>query len=188
MRDLEVYVLRLSHRRERDKRVTTHVLLTARAFGARGVIYSGDRDEVMEEKIRDVVERWGGPFEVRYEPDWLGFLRSWRGRGGFVCHLTMYGLHVDDCISEVPRDRPILVVVGSEKVPRVVYELADLNVAIGHQPHSEVAALAVFLDRLFGGEELRRDFEGAKLRIVPSRKGKKVIRMDSRPYRPGVGR
>ena len=172
-----IYVLRLSHRRERDKRVTTHVMLTARAFGARGVFYSGDRDEKIEEKIRDVVERWGGPFEVKYEPDWLGFLRKWKESGGFICHLTMYGLDVDDCIGRVPRDRPVLVVVGSEKVPRIVYELADLNVAIGHQPHSEVAALAIFLDRFFGGEELRREFERAKIKVLPCEKGKKVIRL-----------
>jgi len=173
----DIYVLRLSHRRERDKRLTTHVCLTARAFGAKGVFYSGDRDEKLEEKIRDVVSRWGGPFEVRYEPDWLGLLRRWREGGGFICHLTMYGLHVDDCLGEVPRDRPLLVVVGSEKVPRVVYELADLNVAIGHQPHSEVAALAVFLDRLLGGEELRREFKNAKIRVIPCGRGKKVIRL-----------
>ena len=179
MRAMEpgIYVLRLSHRRERDKRITTHVMLTARAFGAKGVFYSGDRDEKIEEKLRDVVERWGGPFEVKYEPDWLGFLKKWKKSGGFICHLTMYGLHVDDCIDEVPRDRPVLVVVGSEKVLRIVYELADLNVAIGHQPHSEVAALAIFLDRFFGGEELRREFEGAKIKVLPCERGKKVIRL-----------
>ncbi|HDJ26001.1 MAG TPA: tRNA (cytidine(56)-2'-O)-methyltransferase [Candidatus Bathyarchaeota archaeon] len=175
-----MYVLRLSHRRERDKRVTTHVLLTARAFGARGAFYSGDEDPDMEEKIRDVVARWGGAFEVRYEPDWLAFMKRWKASGGFICHLTMYGLHIDDCMNEVPRDKPVLVVVGSEKVPRVVYEVADLNMAIGHQPHSEVAALAVFLDRFFGGEELRREFEGAKLKIMPSRKGKRVLKLRGR--------
>jgi len=175
-----IYVLRLSHRRERDKRVTTHVLLTARAFGARGAFYSGDEDPDMEEKIRDVVARWGGAFEVRYEPDWLAFMKRWKASGGFICHLTMYGLHIDDCMNEVPRDKPVLVVVGSEKVPRVVYEVADLNMAIGHQPHSEVAALAVFLDRFFGGEELRREFEGAKLKIMPSRKGKRVLKLRGR--------
>ena len=172
-----IVVLRLSHRRERDKRMTTHVMLTARAFGASGVVYSGDRDPGMEEKVMDVVARWGGPFFVRYERDWRAFVRRWKADGGFVCHLTMYGLHVDDCIGRVPRDRPVLVVVGSEKVPRDMFELADLNVAIGHQPHSEVAALAVFLDRFFGGSELRREFGGARLRIIPSEKGKKVVRL-----------
>ena len=51
---------------------------------------------------------------------------------------------------------------------------ADWNVAVGNQPHSEVAALAVFLDRLFHGEELAREFEGG-LKIVPSPRGKEVL-------------
>ena len=174
----EVVVLRLSHRRERDKRITTHVALTARAFGASGVVYSGDEDRRLEEKVMDVVARWGGPFFIRYEPNWRAFIERWRAEGGFVCHLTMYGLHVDDCMGRVPRDRPVLVVVGSEKVPRAVYELADLNMAIGHQPHSEVAALAIFLDRFFGGSELRREFEGARLKIEPCERGKKVRRIE----------
>ena len=173
MTDFRVYVLRLGHRPLRDARVTTHVLLTARAFGASGAIYSGERDAKLEETIRDVVERWGGDFEVRYEKDWRSVLSGWKNRGS-ICHLTMYGIPVDECLDEIPRVGDILVVVGSKKVPRDVYELADFNVAIGNQPHSEVAALAVFLDRLFGGEELKREFNGAKIRIIPQRRGKKV--------------
>ena len=42
---MPVLVLRLGHRKERDKRVTTHVCLTARALGADGVILSGERDD-----------------------------------------------------------------------------------------------------------------------------------------------
>ena len=42
----------------------------------------------------------------------------------------------------------ILVVVGGAKVSGTIFELADYNIAIGHQPHSEVAALAVFLDNV----------------------------------------
>ena len=64
--------------------------------------------------------------------------------------------------------------VGAEKVPAEVYQLADWNVAVGNQPHSEVAALAVFLDRLFQGEELGQQFEGG-LKIVPSSRGKEVL-------------
>ena len=48
----------------------------------------------------------------------------------------------------------LLVVVGAEKVPWDVYEQAEYNVGVTNQPHSEVASLAVFLDRLFEGEEL----------------------------------
>ncbi|MEM2376537.1 MAG: tRNA (cytidine(56)-2'-O)-methyltransferase, partial [Sulfolobales archaeon] len=35
---MKVFVLRLGHRPLRDKRVTTHVALTARAFGANGFV------------------------------------------------------------------------------------------------------------------------------------------------------
>jgi tRNA (cytidine56-2'-O)-methyltransferase len=87
----------------------------------------------------------------------------------------MYGIHVDDAVAEIrasPRDK--LVVVGGPKVPAEVFELADYNVAVGHQPHSEVAALAVFLDRLFQGSTLHALPEDAKLVIEPMRRGKRV--------------
>ena len=35
---MKIYVLRLDHRRRRDARITTHVCLTARAFGASKII------------------------------------------------------------------------------------------------------------------------------------------------------
>jgi len=169
-----VYVLRLGHRRERDKRVTMHVFLTARALSASGVIYSGDRDEDLERRIRAVVDGWGGPFEVKYEANWKKLIEGWKKRGA-VCHLTMYGVNVDDCLCRVPRDRDILVIVGSQKVPREIFQLADFNIAIGNQPHSEVAALALFLDRLFQGKAIKEGFKDAKIKIAPQERGKKVI-------------
>lgn len=172
-----IAVLRLSHRKERDKRLTTHVMLTARAFGASEVIYTGDKDEKLEEKIREVVKHWGGNFKVSYEADYKRVLREWKNSGGVICHLTMYGINVDECIKEIPKDKNILVVVGSEKVPRDVFDFADFNIAVGHQPHSEVAALAIFLDRLFDGKELYLEFKNALIRIIPMKKGKKVIKV-----------
>jgi tRNA (cytidine56-2'-O)-methyltransferase len=70
-----------------------------------------------------------------------------------------------------------MLIVGSQKVPREFYteQVSDYNVAIGNQPHSECASLAVFLDRYFQGKELARDFEGAKVKIVPQRRGKKLV-------------
>ena len=41
---LKVSVMRLGHRVDRDKRMTSHLGLTARAFGADEVILSGDDD------------------------------------------------------------------------------------------------------------------------------------------------
>ena len=49
-----------------------------------------------------------------------------------------------DCIPKVPREKEVIVVVGGTKVPAETFEIADFNVSVGNQPHSEVAALAVF--------------------------------------------
>ena len=66
-----------------------------------------------------------------------------------------------------------------------MYDLADWNVAVGNQPHSEVAALAVFLDRLFMGRELHEAFEGG-LKIVPSPHGKQVLVSGILPGKRGL--
>lgn len=174
---MRVVVLRLGHRPERDKRITTHVGLVARAFGAEEMLLSG-RDSHVEESLADVTERWGGGFRLRSDISWRGEAAAWKDSGGRIVHLTMYGSNLPDVIEEIRACDEILVVVGAEKVPAEMYELADWNVAVGNQPHSEVAALAVFLDRLFLGGELRKDFEGG-LKIVPSRRGKQVIYPES---------
>lgn len=170
-------MLRLGHRPGRDKRVTTHVALVARAFGANGLILEGVCDEAVEGSLLKVLDRWGGRMHYECGVSGRSYVREWKRAGGEVVHLTMYGLPVDEVIGAIASSpKPKLVVVGAEKVERFYYEEADYNVAVGNQPHSEVAALAVFLDRLFKGRELYQHFEGAKLRIIPQPRGKKVVR------------
>lgn len=164
-----ITVLRLGHRPTRDKRVTTHVALTARAFGADAMLVS-TRDPGLERSVRGVVRRFGGAFRIETGVPWRRVLKEWRGT---KVHLTMYGEPVDNVIPRLRRE-DLLVVVGAEKVPREVYDLVDMNVAIGNQPHSEVAALAIFLERVLGTEPLRREFRG-RVQIRPSAKGKHVI-------------
>lgn len=164
-----ITVLRLGHRPARDKRVTTHVALTARAFGAQKVLVDA-KDPPLEKTVRDLVRRFGGPFDIETGVAWRRVLKEFPGT---KVHLTMYGLRLDDVLPTIPRD-DLLVVVGAEKVPAEVYRLASVNVAVGNQPHSEVAALAVFLDRLLAGDGLRREFDG-RLRIRPSARGKDVV-------------
>ncbi|MEM3442574.1 MAG: tRNA (cytidine(56)-2'-O)-methyltransferase, partial [Candidatus Bathyarchaeia archaeon] len=67
---------------------------------------------------------------------------------------------------------------GSQKVPGEFFseKVSDFNVAIGNQPHSECSSLAVFLDRLFEGKELAKEFENANVSIVPQKRGRKVVR------------
>jgi tRNA (cytidine56-2'-O)-methyltransferase len=71
----------------------------------------------------------------------------------------------------------ILLIVGSQKVPKIFYtnEVSNFNVSIGNQPHSECSALAIFLDRFFEGKELSSNFNKAKIKIIPQRRGKKTI-------------
>jgi tRNA (cytidine56-2'-O)-methyltransferase len=155
----------------RDKRVTTHLALVGRAFGASGM-YMLERDEKVEESVQDVCTRWGGDFSIEVIKSWKKRVEGWNGP---VVHLTMYGLPVDDVIDDIrKRTEDVLVVVGSEKVPGDIYKMADYNVSVGNQPHSEISALALFLDRYFRGKELKKDFKGST-NIVPSKDGKKVI-------------
>ncbi|MFN3384121.1 MAG: tRNA (cytidine(56)-2'-O)-methyltransferase [Archaeoglobaceae archaeon] len=169
---MDVYVLRLGHRLGRDQRISTHVALTARAFGAKG-IYFDKYDKKLFESVKKVVETWGGDFFIE-SVEWKKLLRSF---DGLKVHLTMYGLPLVEKIKEIRKSERILVVVGAEKVPREVYEICDLNVSIGLQPHSEVSALAVFLDRLLEGAVFSFEFKNAKLKIVPCEKGKRILNL-----------
>jgi tRNA (cytidine56-2'-O)-methyltransferase len=85
------------------------------------------------------------------------------------------GLGGSDATDGESTPRDLLVVVGGEKVPWALYERADFNVGVTNQPHSEVAGLAVFLDRLFEGAELDREWENADRRVMPEATGKTVI-------------
>ena len=48
---MHISVLRLDHRLPRDERITTHVALVARAFGASEMIYTGQYDSGLEKSI-----------------------------------------------------------------------------------------------------------------------------------------
>ncbi len=174
----EVAVLRYGHRPGRDDRMTTHVGLTARALGADRVVFPGNAGQ-SEATVADITERFGGPFDVELTDQLDAFIRDW---DGVVVHLTMYGERVQDVEGEIRdarEDEPLLVVVGGEKVPFDVYEHADWNVGVTNQPHSEVAGLAVFLDRLFDGRELEQEYEDAESRVIPQALGKRVEDVDA---------
>lgn len=177
-----VVVLRWGHRPERDRRLTSHVALTARALGADGMILTDIKDENLKKTVEKIVGLWGGPFFLEMDVPWKEAVKNWRAKGGIVVHLTAYGENIQtsdvmDRIKATGKD--VLVIVGSQKVPREFFskKVSDFNVAVGNQPHSECASLAVFLDRYFEGKELTKNFENAKLKIIPSNRGKKVVKV-----------
>jgi len=136
-----------------------------------------DVDDSIKKTVEDVNSRWGGSsdFKIEIVRGWSEMIVNWKKDGGKVVHLTMYGIHIDDAISYLRRENRILVVIGAGKVPRPMYDLADYNIAIGNQPHSEVAALSIFLDRMFRGKQFEKEFKDAKLKVIPTGKGKRVI-------------
>ena len=176
----KVVVLRWGHRPQRDSRLTTHVALAARALGASGFVLSDIVDKKLGESVEKVTENWGGEFFFEMGKPWKRVVREWKAKGGIVVHLTVYGENLQtsavlDRIKQSGKD--VLVLVGSQKVPSEFFsdEVSDFNVAVGNQPHSECAALAVFLDRFFEGKELAKGFKKAKIEVVPQERGKKTI-------------
>jgi tRNA (cytidine56-2'-O)-methyltransferase len=168
-----ITVLRIGHRIGRDKRITTHVALVARAFGADKILIDTN-DKKLEETIRSTITRFGGNFKIETGVDKKKILREYKG---VKVHLTMYGEQIEKSIKKIDKKKDLLIIVGAEKVPPFIYELADFNISVGNQPHSEVAALAIFLDRYNKGSWQAKKFNG-KLEILPSNKGKKVISKD----------
>lgn len=175
---MKVGVLRLGHRVGRDSRITTHFFLIARAFGASFGILTGDEDRSVLEGIEKVAKSWGGGFSISHSMGWRKSVKEWKAKGGVVVHLTAYGLPVQEAIGKIRQEgKDLLVVGGGAKVPGEMYHLADWNVSVTSQPHSECAALAIFLDRLFEGKELELKFQDAKIRVEPNQRGKTVIRL-----------
>src|SRR3954465_7559981 len=178
MFEKEVAILRIGHRIVRDDRTTTHAILVSRAFGS-NTIYMTDVDEEIKKTIQKINDSWGGvnEFNLKIINNWKKLIEEWKEKQGKIIHLTMYGLQINEVIEKIKLiEQKILVIIGAEKVPREIYSLADYNISIGNQPHSEIAALAIFLDRVFKGKQLKKDFKGAKLKIIPMAKGKMVVK------------
>ena len=173
---MNIAVLRIGHRLVRDDRTTTHVALVSRSFGC-NILYMTDVNDDIKSTIDDVNNRWGhaSNFKIEIVKGWRNVILNWKKNGGIVIHLTMYGLNVDDIIGKIKdSSSDILIIVGAEKVPKEIYKLSDYNIAIGNQPHSEISSLAIVLDRIFQGKQLKLNFESSKMKIIPSHREKLV--------------
>ena len=169
---MNIEVLRIGQRVVRDDRVTTHVALVARALGA-SKIYMNEVDPEIESTIQKINETWGGNFEIEFFSNWKDIINM-KKNDYKIIHLTMYGENINKIYSKIQKEEKILVVVGAEKVPREIYDKSDYNVSIGTQPHSEISALAILLDRIQGGEQFNKKFPNSKRVIIPSNDGKNV--------------
>lgn len=167
-----VIVFRYGHRIKRDKRITSHVFLVARAFLADGVIYCGDKDKELEQRIEKLVKKWKGNFFVKYSLDYIQTINELKNQGYYLIHLTMYGDRIIDKIEQIkklPKNK-LIVFVGSKKVPTEIYKLADFNISITLEPHSEISALAIFLNQLFDLEPLKQTKNLEKFKQILQKK------------------
>ena len=174
-----IEVVRIGQRVVRDDRVTTHVALVARAFGAER-IYMNEINPEIQDTLGKINDSWGGNFTIEFMDSWKQIVKMKKEDNFKIIHLTMYGEDINEIQSKLRQEENLLVVVGAEKVPREIYEYADYNVAIGSQPHSEISGLAVLLDRIQKGDQFNNTFSNAKRRIIPTKKGKNVVVKETR--------
>ena len=129
--------------------------------------------------ISDINKTWGGNFKIEIISEWKKIVKEKKNAAVTIVHLTMYGQNINNIETKIRNEDKIMIVVGAEKVPREIYELADYNVAVGSQPHSEVSALGVLLDRIQQGKQFEFKFENPERIIIPQEQGKDV-RMDKK--------
>ncbi len=168
-----IEVVRIGQRLVRDDRVTTHVALVSRGFGAEKIFMTEINPEI-KDTIEKINRTWGSNFKIEFIEKWKTIIKKKKDEGYKIVHLSMYGESVDDVQDSIENEEKIIIVVGAEKVPREIYEMADYNVAVGSQPHSEISALAIVLDRIQNGKQFEKEFSGAKRKIIPTKKGKNV--------------
>jgi len=170
---LVIEVVRIGQRLVRDDRVTTHVALVSRAFGAERIFMNEVNPEI-KDTVEKINKTWGGKFEVKFIEKWKSVVKKKKEENFKIVHLSMYGQNINIIQEELQKEKNVLIVVGAEKVPREIYELADYNVGVGSQPHSEISALAILLDRIQKGKQFEKDFTDAKRKIIPTKNGKNV--------------
>jgi len=129
-------------------------------------------------EIKDTLEKinktWGGNFIVEFIEKWKPVIKKKKEENFKIVHLSMYGESINEVQEKISEEENLLVVVGAEKVPREIYDLADYNVGVGSQPHSEISALAILLDRIQKGKQFEKAFPDAKRKIIPTKTGKNV--------------
>ena len=125
---MNIEVLRIVQRIIRDDRVTTHVALVARAFGA-SKIYMTEINPEIKDTINKINNTWGGKFEIEFISNWKNVIISKKNTSKII-HLTMYGENINEIQKDIREENDILIVVGAEKVPREIYDYADYNVSV----------------------------------------------------------
>ncbi|SVB85699.1 uncharacterized protein METZ01_LOCUS238553, partial [marine metagenome] len=104
-------VLRIGQRVVRDDRVTTHVALVARSFGARKIFMNEINSEI-KDTISKINKTWGGDFEIEMIENWKRIIKEKKNQSVKIVHLTMYGQNINNIEKKIRNEDKILIVVG----------------------------------------------------------------------------
>ena len=85
---MEIEVLRIGQRVVRDDRVTTHVALVARSFGAQK-IYMNEVNPEIKHTISDINKTWGGNFKIEIISEWKKIIKEKKNAAVKIVHLTI---------------------------------------------------------------------------------------------------
>ena len=164
----KISVLRLGHRLVRDDRVSTHVGLVARAFGASEIFYV-ETEQKVKNSIDDVTKRFGGELNVKIIKNWRQIIKNWKKNGGIVIQLTMYGLNISTIISKIRKlNKDILLIIGSRKVPGEIYYLSDYNIVIVEVYPITLFLLKIMIERSAGFFTLKVYLNRYKIMFIKS--------------------
>jgi len=104
---MKIEVLRIGQRVIRDDRVTTHVALVARSFGAQK-IYMNEVNPEIKHTISSINKTWGGDFKIEIILEWKKIIKEKKNAGVKIVHLTMYGQNINSVETKILRRRKML--------------------------------------------------------------------------------
>ena len=140
-------------------------------FGNRPLLIDEMGSEYLENQINALSSEITGLIEGEIKPSEI----SWKNEDIEINLRILYSwifkyLEIRLLQGNVDQNLPIgLSRMLNKNVNNSIY-----NVGVGNQPHSEISALAILLDRIQDGEQFEKTFANAKRKIIPTKNGKNV--------------
>lgn len=145
-----------------------NIILASRAFGANAVIFTTTDKKSMNKMKRlcqSVSKEWGGTFNIQFISNWKTFIPKKKNYKSI--YLTRYGIGITEKEYELRTYKNILLILSVSENIKELYNIADFNISITHQPHTIISAIVAFLSVYYHGRELALHFENAEYKIIP---------------------